>query len=219
MEGIIFKIQPYLESSRLLFVYTSEGKITLLAKGAQKLNQKTRVIGQFLTRISFDVTNFDKKFVTLKNAVLLEDYSKIKDDFNLTKHAALMLEIIDKFMLDIENHEEIYAHLLEALGADDLKKSSISFALKVLKPLGYALNLSADGRVVRGVSVEKGGLVYENEGFSVDLDTKDAISLLKLSYLPYNEHSAVLDESIQRIESFILRYYEYHLHTTLKNLL
>ena len=36
MEGIIYKIQPYLESSRLLFVYTQQGKMTLLAKGAQK---------------------------------------------------------------------------------------------------------------------------------------------------------------------------------------
>ncbi|MGE4320790.1 MAG: DNA repair protein RecO [Acholeplasmataceae bacterium] len=218
MEGIIYKIQPYQESSRLLFVYTPIGKLTLLAKGAQKLNQKTRVISQFLTRLSFDMPATQKTFITLKNPVVIEDYQEIKNDYKMTQYAALILEIVDKFMIDIESHQMIYDEVVKALSFNDIKRSSLSFALKILKPLGYALNLSADGSVVKGVSIQKGGLVYENEAYSADLDTKDAISLLKLSYLPYNEHSDVLDDSIQRIEYFIKRYYEYHLHTTLKNL-
>jgi len=217
MEGLIYKIQPYQETSRLLFVYTPVGKLTLLAKGAQKLSQKTRVIGQFLTRISFEETP-GKTFIVLKNPKVLQDYENIKNDYALTKHAALILEIVDKFTIDIEDHQSIYDEMVLALSQDDIKLSSLAFSLKMLKPLGYEIDLTADGRVIRGISVEKGGLVYENEGFSVDLDTKDAISLLKLYYLPYNEHSDVLVESIHRIESFILRYYEYHLHTTLKNL-
>ncbi|MFA6800673.1 MAG: DNA repair protein RecO [Acholeplasmataceae bacterium] len=218
MEGIIYKIQPYLESSRLLFVYTPQGKMTLLAKGAQKLNQKSRVIGQFLTRISFDVTMLNKTFVTLKNPVVLDDYARIKDDFQTTKYAALILEIVDKFMIEIESHETIYQEVVLALSQNDLKIASLAFSLKILKPLGYELNLTANGNLVKGVSIAKGGLVYENDGYSIDLDTKDAILLLKLTYLPYNEHSNDLDESIQRIERFIQKYYEYHLHTTLKNL-
>ena len=218
MEGIIYKIQPYLESSRLLFVYSENGKLTLLAKGAQKLNQKTRVIGQFLTRISFDAAMGDKTFMTLKNPKVINDYQAIKNDFHNTKYAALILEIVDKFMIDIEQHEKIYQEVVLALDQESIRKASLAFSLKILKPLGYELNLAADGRTVKGVSIQKGGLVYENEGYFCDLDTKDAISLLKLTYLPYNEHSEVLDDSIQRIESFILKYYEYHLHTTLKNI-
>jgi DNA repair protein RecO (recombination protein O) len=217
MEGIIYKIQPYQESSRLLFTYTPLGKVTLLASGAQKLTQKTRVIGQFLTRISFDVTP-NKTFMHFKNPKLLNDYAFIKDDYDLTKSAALMLEIIDKFMIEIENHQEAYDELVLALEQKNVKVASMSFALKMLKLLGYGLHLKADGRNVRGVSIIKGGLVYENEAYAIDLDTKDAISLLKLSYLPYNEHSEDLDTSIQSIESFIARYYAYHLNTKLKNI-
>ncbi len=217
MEGIIYKIQPYQETSRLLFTYTPKGKITLLAKGAQKLTQKTRVIAQFLTRVSFDETP-NETFMIFKNPKLIDDYEEIKNDYTLTKYAALGLEIVDKFMTEVENHQTAYDQLVDALNQDDIKKAILSFSLKMVKQLGYAIDLQADGRVVRGVSVEKGGIVYENEPYMADLDTKDAIALLKLSYLPYNEHSDVSDESIQRIESFIKRYYEYHLHTTLKNL-
>jgi len=217
MEGIIYKIQPYQETSRLLFVYTSKGKVTLLAKGAQKLNQKTRVISQFLTRISFDETP-GKTFMTFKNPGLLDDYSKIKEDFKLTKYAALILEIIDKFMIDFSDHQTFYDEIVLALQEEDIRRSALAFSLKMLKPLGYGIDMEADGRTIKGISIQKGGLCYENEPYVVDLDTKDAISLLKLYYLPYNEHSDILEESIQRIEQFILKYYEYHLHTTLKNM-
>lgn len=217
MEGIIYKIQPYQETSRLLFVYTPKGKLTLLAKGAQKLTQKTRVIGQFLTRISFDEIP-NKTFLILKNPVVLDDYEWVKKNYNMTKYAALGLEIIDRFMTEQEEHQNAYDEIVSVFKQENIKKAVLSFSLKMLKLLGYGIDLSADGRIVKGISIAKGGLTYENEQYIVDLDTKDAISLLKLYYLPYNEHSDVSDESIQRIESFIKRYYEYHLHTTLKNL-
>ncbi len=217
MEGIIYKIQPYQETSRLLFTYTPKGKVTLLAKGAQKLTQKTRVIGQFLTRVSFDITP-NKTFMIFKNPQVINDYKKIKDDFVKTKYAALALEIVDKFMTELEDHQKVYDELVLVLDQEEIHKSVLSFSLKMLKILGYGIDLDADGRVVKGISVEKGGITYENEGYIVDLDTKDAILLLKLYYLPYNEHSDVSDESIHRIEIFISRYYAYHLHTILKNL-
>lgn len=217
MEGIIYKIQPYQESSRLLFVYTPYGKITLLARGAQKLTQKTRVIGQFLSLVSFDETK-NKTFMHFKNPKLINDYAYIKEDYQYTKYAALMLEIVDKFMIDIENHEKIYQELIDALAQKHTQIAAYAFALKVLQILGYGLDLKADGRVVKGVSVEKGGLVYKNEAYASDLDTKEAITLLKLYVLPYNELNDILDQSFKRIESFIIKYYAYHLHTTLKNI-
>ena len=43
MEGLIYKVQPYQEHARLLFVYTPKGKKTLLAQGSQKLNSENRI--------------------------------------------------------------------------------------------------------------------------------------------------------------------------------
>jgi DNA repair protein RecO (recombination protein O) len=161
--------------------------MTLIAKGAQKLNDKTRVITQYLTHISFKEKE-GQTFFTLQDAKLLNEFSHIKNDYYKTKHAAVMLEIIDMLMLDHIDDGFVFQELIDGLKENDVRVSSLSFALKMLKPLGYDLNMTATGQKIKGVSIEKGGLVYENDSYSIDLNTKDAIFLLKLYVLPYNEH-------------------------------
>ncbi len=216
MEGLIYKVQSYQEHARLLFVYTPKGKKTLLAQGSQKLNSQNRILAQYLTQIEFK--DQDKTFIRLSEAKIIDEFSKIKEDFNQTKQAALMLEIIDQLVVDAYHHQEIYQELIEALHTDHLEIASLSFALKILKPLGYPLDLNADGRKVNGVNIENGGLIYHNESGIIDLDIKEAIVLLKLNFIPYQELELYEVETIQKIKEFILKYYQYHLQTTLKNL-
>ncbi len=217
MEGLIYKVQPYKETSRLIYVFTPEGKVTLNAKGAQKLTDKSRVISQYLSHISFKEQK-NKTFYILSEPKLLNEFKELKNDYHKTKQAALILEIIDQLIIDHINYKDVFDDMISALNEKDIKVSSLSFALKILKPLGYALDLNADGRQIKGVSIEKGGLVYKNESFAIDLDTKDAIFLLKLYYLPYNEHGIYEIDIIDKIELFIKKYYQYHLNVTLKHL-
>ena len=217
MEGLIYKVQAYKETSRLLFVFTPIGKITLLAKGAQKVTDKSRVISQYLTHISFKEQQ-GKTFYTMQDPKIINDYANIKKDYHKTKQAALILEIIDTLLIDHIDYKHIFNEVILALNESDIKVSSLSFALKILKPLGYQLDLDADGRSIKGVSIEKGGLIYKNEPFSIDLNTKEAVFLLKLIYLPYNEHGIYEIDILDKIEQFIKKYYQYHLNVTLKHL-
>lgn len=216
MEGIIYKTQAYQEHARLLFVYSKKGKVTLLAQGSQKLNHPNRILAQYLTQIEFK--DSDKSFVTLADAKIINDFKTIKDDFTKTQHAALMLEIVDQLVVDRYHHDEIYENLIGALTSKHLQSAAYSFALKILRPLGYPIDLNADGRKVIGVNIEKGGLVYEHESDIIDLDVKDAIILLKLSFVPYHELEAFDTDIMSKIKDFILKYYQFHLQTTLKNL-
>ena len=216
MEGIIYKVQPYQEHARLLFVYTKHGKKTLLAQGSQKLNNQNRILSQYLTQIEFK--DSEKSFVTLAEAKIINDFSKIKEDYTLTKQAALMLEIIDQLVVDNYHHQEVSRDLIEALSSEHLGISALSFALKMLKPLGYPLDLNADGRKVLGVNIENGGLVYQNELDIIDLEIKEAIILLKLNFIPFEDLEVYETDSLDKIKEFILKYYQYHLQTTLKNL-
>jgi len=216
MEGIIYKVQPYQEHARLLFVYTMIGKKTLLAQGSQKLNHPNRILAQYLTQIEFK--DQDKSFLTLSEAKIINDYAQIKEDYKLTKSAALMLEIIDLLIVDSYDHQEIYQSLIKALQSKQLEIATLSFALKILRPLGYPLDLNADGRKVLGVNVEKGGLVYQGDPDIIDLDVKESIVLLKMNFIPYQDLEAYEIETIAKIKSFILKYYQYHLQSTLKNL-
>ena len=216
MEGLIYKVQPYQESGRLLFVYTPQGKRTLLAQGAQKMNNMTRVLAQYLTQIEFKDTK--KSFMTLTEPKLLHDFEDMKRDYQKTKSAAVILEIIDQLVVDDYSHVLIYKEMMQALLSPDVSISALSFALKILKPLGYDINLSGDGRKVIGVNIDKGGLIYQNQNDMIDLDTKDAILLLKLYYMPYQELADLEYKSLKSIQNFIVKYYQYHLQTTLKNL-
>ena len=113
MEGIIYKVQPYQEHARLLFTYTKEGKVTLLAQGAQKMNQSSRILAQYLTKISFKESK--KSFTALQEGKIINDFHDVKQDFYRTKSAALMLEIIDRLVVDNQNHLLIYHELECAL--------------------------------------------------------------------------------------------------------
>ena len=217
MEGIIYRVQSYQEHARLLFTYTSHGKVTLIAKGSQKLNASSRVISQFLTCLTFTEVAL-KTMYTLNSPKLINDYALIKADYHQTQAAALMLEVIDQFIVEDVNHQAIYDELKAALEAKDMTISSLAFVMRMLKPLGLGLDLKPDGRIVKGISIEKGGLVYEDEEGFVDLDVKVATPLLKLYYLPYNEHDIYEIDIIKEIKEFIQKYYQYHLQTTLKNL-
>lgn len=216
MEGIIYKVQSYKENARLLFVYTPKGKKTLLAHGAQKINNPNRILAQYLTKIQF--RDKDRSFVTLAEAKIIDDYAKIKVDYEQTKCVALILEIIDQFIVDDYNHKQVFDQVDKALQSKHLKEASLSFAIKVLKPLGVPVNLEADGRKVRGVNIEKGGLVYQGEEEIIDLDIKDTILMLKLNFVPYSELKVIDETIVGRIENFIIRYYQFHLQSTLKNL-
>jgi DNA repair protein RecO (recombination protein O) len=216
MEGLIYKVQPYLESARLLFVYTPVGKKTLLAQGSQKVNSAQRILAQYLTHIEFKDQN--KSFLTLAEAKIKHDFATLKTDYSKTKSAAVILEIVDQLMIDNVNHEKIFQEMMGALMAERIHESSLSFGIKVLKTLGYPLDLSPDGRVIQGISITKGGITYEDEPYLSDLDIKDGIELLKLSVMPYQELMPISPDILNRLKTFILKYYQYHLQTTLKNL-
>lgn len=216
VEGIIYRVQPYQEHGRLLFVYSPIGKKTLLAQGAQKVNHPSRILSQTLTRISFKEGN--KSFLTLQEGKILDDYVHIKSDFETMKMASIPFEIIDHIVIDREDHEKIYDEVKEVLASNSIELSSLSFSLKILKRLGYGLNLKPDGRKIKGINIESGGLIYEDETEIIDLDTKEALEVLKLYLKPYKELEQIDEHTFKRMKQFIYKYYQYHLQTTLKNL-
>jgi DNA repair protein RecO (recombination protein O) len=216
MEGIIYKVQPYKEHARLLFVYTKEGKKTLIAQGSQKTNNPTRVLAQYLTHIAFKENN--KSMFTLSEAKLINDFQSIKESYDKTKQAALILEIVDRVLIEDVTHDWVYKEVLDALHAKDIQSSALSFSFKILKPLGYELQFIADGRPLKGVSIAEGGIIYQTENKHVDLDLKDAVICLKLSKMPYDDCPNLNDDQMVTMKNFVLEYYRYHLQTTLKTL-
>ena len=214
MDGLVYKVQTYQENSKLLFVYTNKGKYTLISKGSLKMNSSTRIVSQYLTLISFEESN--KKMFTLKNSSIVDDYSNIKNDYQMTKNAASILEVLDKLIYDEFEHEKIYIEATNALNGN-LSYSHITFLIRILFYLGYAPNIRGDGRKVVGMNAEFGGIIYQGENHYLDLNYDETVLLLRL--VSKNNEEIMIDKKlIEKLIYFIVKYYQYHLQISLKTL-
>lgn len=215
MEGIIYKVQPYQETSKLCYVFTPNGKKTLHAKGAQKLNSKDRTLTQYLTHITFEESN--QSMFTLKDAKLVEDYGTMKASLEKMKEAAYILELIDKLILDQDPHKEVFDVLLQVLSKGLIEENVIRFSLFIMHYLGYDLQLDPDGRTVKGFHIPSGRLIYDEEPYQTDLSIELLIELLHLKKTTYDTIIHVSFEHLRKLKTFMKMYIEYHLHLVIKN--
>lgn len=218
LEGIILKVQPYQESSRLLQVFTKKGKVTLIARGSQKVNSDLRVLAQYLTQISFEYKSFKSMLPIIKGSII-NDYKMIKSDFNQTKYASVILELVNKLYLDEEHYDTIYNLMVESLNYNDLELSSLSFAIKLTYYLGYGLDLKGNGNKIKGLSMLKGGVVYEGEDYLIDTNLEETLDLLKLTYFKTSNLNELKNININKVKEFIYRYYLTVIEINLKSLI
>ncbi|VEU81002.1 DNA repair protein RecO [Haploplasma axanthum] len=217
LEGLVFKVQAYQESNRLLQVFTKLGKISLKVTGAQKMNNNSRVLAQNLTQISFEYTDL-KSFLTLKNGKIINDFKDIKNDYQRTKDASLTTEIIGRVLVDDFYNEKVYEMLIEALEHENIKISSLSFALKVLYYLGYGMDLKGNGNKIKGFNIKRGSVVYIDENIELDLNYEETIELLKLTYTKISNLEDIKGNTIDIIKKFTYNYYLDKLDIRLKTL-
>lgn len=207
MEGIVRSVSSYNENDRLIFLYTAVGRITLIAKGAQKVTSELRTIGQYLNLISFKEVPFKQMYI-LMEAKLINGYQDLKTDYDTTLKVSILFDLLS-FVSDNDDHEKIFILLKDALNqlSDEVV---LSFGFKLLKYLGYQMNLKPDGRDVMGFNIMEARLVYKHEHLKRDLDLSLTTELLKLTYQS-NDLLQKLDKATYHaLKKFMYDYYEYH---------
>ena len=141
-EAIILKSADFNEVDRLLTVYSQKlGKINISAKGVKKLESKLRYS---IEPISYSHLIFveGKKFLILKDAVLIDQFLKIKKDLEKIKIARELADLIDEAMVGEEKDEDVWKLILLTLkslnkGEISLKSVISDFQKKLIKLLGY----------------------------------------------------------------------------------
>jgi len=198
IEGLIVKVMPYLESNRLLYTYTPLGKVTLHAKGAQKMTSQLRVASQYLTHIEAD---FVKKegLIPVSQLKIVNDFQSIKSNFDSMSEVALLLELIQQCIGEDAPHQSIFKDLMIVLNSLYLKELSLRFIIRILHVIGYDLNLTGDGQDVIGFHIPTASL------------------LLQLKYTNYDTIFTISDTQLKSIKSFLIDYIEYHVHIKIKN--
>ncbi|CCV64164.1 DNA repair protein [Alteracholeplasma palmae J233] len=212
IKGIIYKVLPYKESAKMVFVYTEKGKYTLIFQGAQKTNNLNRAITQYLSLIEFELNPMGKRMMNISQAKLLDSYDKLKDSYDTTKKYATILELLDKVVTDEDEHETIFKIALEALS--DTKIGYLRFLARLLPVIGYHFNLKPDGRKIKGYSLLLNRLIYKEETESIILDVVATTELLKLFI---NKQTDAFTQEDQ-LSSFLIKYYDYYLQYQFKTM-
>jgi DNA repair protein RecO (recombination protein O) len=215
MEGIIYKVQPYQETSKLVYVITREGKRTLIARGAQKMSSEFRVLTQYLTHIQFESST--KTMFTLKDAVLINHFDHIKTSLNHLKITAFVLELFDKLIIEEGPIPTLYQKLIDYLYKPAFELNSMRITFQFLYELGYDVSLDPDGRKINGFNIAQGRLIYEEEAYISDVSMSDLITLLHIKKTTYDTIIEITEETYQKLKKFMISYIEYHLNIRLKN--
>lgn len=211
VQGLIYKVALYKDFSKIISVYTLEGKKTLIAKGSQIITNPYRILTEYLNLIEFE-NKPNVLFLVLNKVVLLNDFSNIKKSYKNIKKASLILELIEKTITDNDKHFVIFGEILKAL--QFLETGYLSFALRLLNFLGYRIDFKNNFYNIKGISINPGRIINNQDQKRIDLNVDQTQELFDLcsSY----QTQKIKDKN--SILNFIYNYYDYHLDIKLKNL-
>lgn len=137
IEGIIISEYPFEESSKIINIFTSNGIIGVIAKGAKKIKSPFFSTTSKLDYGIFDIIYKDKGLSILKEASIKNDYREIKKDINKITYATYITELSTQ-VYKHENNKDILSIYISCL--DKIKEGynplAITNILK-LKLLDY----------------------------------------------------------------------------------
>lgn len=208
IKGVVLNSEAYKEQDKLITMYSYEyGKLQAVVASAKKIAAKLSSATEPITESEFMIYNNGMSFKII-GATILENNSKIKNDFYKNIYALYALEICDKFIpYYMENRDKyiLITRLWQVLSDCKFnKKVFIAFILRFLKISGYSFldyikntNISIDVKILRSIKQ-----LSTCPGDSVDLLEVDEDKVWKCveSYLISHIRRPSLSIFLQKIE-------------------
>lgn len=149
VEAIILKSFRLNEADKVLHLYSLEyGPIKAIAKSAYKSKTGS---SQNINRCEFLLAK-GKSFDVVKEIKVVEDFKKLKSNYQAIGFAFLLVEILNKIGIHDEEYEIPYNAILEKLRAldsvekiEDQIKTVIEFLWIIIEHLGYRPELDTCG--------------------------------------------------------------------------
>jgi len=149
-KAIVLRREPFNENDSRVFVYTQYfGKLSLIARGTQKLSSKLVAHIEPLNLCEVMIIK-GRQYDYLGSCISEDVFSGIKNDYNKSKVAGESARIIDGIVKGEEKDEQIFLMLnkfLEILNNNEMNNSQLIllknvFVLKLVSLLGYQPNLN-----------------------------------------------------------------------------
>lgn len=219
VEGIIISELTYKDNSKILNIFTKEGIIGVIAKGAKKIKSPFFGTTSKFTYGIFNIFYKENGLSSLVEVDLLNNYSKIKKDINLISYTTYIIELSTR-VFKHEQNKNIFELCISCLnkineGYNPLVITNI-IKLKLLDYLG--IKPVIDKCVTCGnktdiitISSYLGGYVCKNCYKDEKAVSPKTISLIRiLYYVDINKITKldISDNIIKEINEFTDDYYD-----------
>ena len=227
VEGIIVREIPYGETSKIIHVYTIEGIISIMCKGAKSLKSPFRATTLKFTYGKFNIYYKENKLSTLSSVDIINPLIKIKNDIVLLSYLNYMTELTTQVLK--QTTDNLYEDFINAilkieLGLDPLVIANI-LEIKYLDNLGVGLNLDSCvscGSKVNIITIDgdRGGYICSNCYQNEMIVDKKTIELLRMYYyvdIKSISKLKISDKVKNEINHFLNVYYDRYTGLYLKS--
>lgn len=219
IEGIIISEYPIEESSKIINIFTTDGIVGVVAKGAKKIKSPFFATTNKLCYGIFDIVYKENGLSRLKEASISNDYRNIKKDIKKISYATYITELATQ-VYKHENRKDILELYISCLnkieeGYDALVISNI-LKLKLLDYLGIkpVIDRCVEcGNTTNIITISSylGGYVCSNCHKNEKIVSPKTISLIRMLY--YVDVSKItkleISEKIKKeIDDFTNDYYD-----------
>ena len=227
IEGIIIKGIPYGETSKIIHVYTNEGIVQIMCKGAKTMKSPFRATTLKFTYGIFNIYYKEDRLSTLVSVDVIDGLNLIKNDIVLLSYINYLTELTNQVVKQASDN--VYNDFITTIlkineGLDPLIMCTI-LEIKYLDFLGVGLNLDACvscGAKANIVTIDgdRGGYICSNCYQNEMLVEKKTIELLRMYY--YVEIKSIskikISEKVkQEINTFLNTYYDRYTGLYLKS--
>ncbi len=223
IKGIVLSSINYKESSKIVYLYTNIGKISVRALGSKK---QKRGLLPFITTMNYvEAIITDTEFPTLIDYTLISSYDEIKNDIKSNLWHSYMLELLSKID-DNLYAERIFNLTINMFDRNDINPmlKGIMYQTKMLLPLGVRPILKkcsqCEKEDVKYFNISAGGALCESCNCSKSYDKEILNLMTRLYYFDIkNDDINIFNEcDLFKIFEVLNLYYKTHTHITLKGL-
>lgn len=219
IEGIVVGEYPFEDNSKIINVFTKEGIIDIIAKGAKKIKSPFFATTSKFSYGLFNIVYKEKGLSKLTDADIIKDYRSIKKDFNKISYATLVAELATK-VYKHDNNSDVFTLFIECMdkindGFDPRIIANI-LKLKLLDYLGIkpvidsCIECGSKNNIVT-ISSYLGGFVCKECLKNEKIVSPKTISLIRMLYYVDIKKISKLDiskEIVNEIEVFTDDYYD-----------
>ena len=218
--GFILNEVPYGDTSKIINIFTSDGVIGCIAKGAKSLKSNLRINTIKFTYGKFLIDYKKDKLSYIKEASVVNELINIKNDLILISYLSYIVELTNQVIKQTDNYKALYelfiSIILKLNDKHNPKVITNIYELKVLDYLGVGINFNScskcgNSKNIITIDGDIGGYICTNCYTNEFIYDEKTIKMLRLYYLidvSTISELKISDKVINNIDNFINTYYD-----------